>query len=44
VSTPGFELELRTLEESTDQVVARQAAWVLAALRRGVHKPSHGAV
>ena len=44
VSTPGFEHELQTLEDSTDPVVARQAAWVLAALRRGVQKPSRGAV
>jgi hypothetical protein len=44
VTTPGFEEELATLAAgSQQQLTARHAGWVLAALRRGVQKRSRGA-
>ena len=43
VSTSAFEQEVAELANAPDQVTARNAAWVLEALRRGVGKSPRGA-
>jgi hypothetical protein len=43
VTTPAFEREVAALANTPDQVTARNASWVLEALRRSVKSPSGAA-